>query len=147
MNSEIEKEIDSLKRTIRWEQINNQCLYEIIMLSDKMSEIKAFFSKQGIDSIAVYGLGRVGKAFVNLMKKSGVRVAYCLDRNKSISLEGVEVRHSLENATGDIDMMVVTVELDFDKIKAEMKLDDSVSVVTVRDLMEAILLIPEKIDL
>ena len=132
-------------KALRWEQTISQTLYEILLVSSIQNKIKPVLNEQGYKRIVIYGLGKTGRAFLDLMKKNDIEVVCCIDKNKSIVLENTKVIHSLDELDCNADVIVVTVELEFNEIAQKIREVTDIPVVLIRDLLENVLLIPEKI--
>ena len=68
------------------------------------------FEKYGYKNIAIYGMGRVGKALVKELENSNIDIAYAIDQNSRIEYENLEIK-SLDDALPKVDVMFVTIEV------------------------------------
>ncbi len=144
MNSHYDEDkIDRIRRALRKEQIINQSLFELVLISDRKKELSDIFALLGVNSIAVYGMGKVGVAFYQLLVETSVDIKYCVDKNEFIEWNALDIRHSLDDMTDDVDMIIVTVDIGYEKIKAEIMEKVNVPIVLLRDLVEGLLLIPD----
>lgn len=77
--------------------------------------------KHGIKTIAIYGMGKVGKHFAFELKDSKVSIKYIIDQ-KSLGdvIDGVPV-YTLADTLPAVDAIIVTVVFDFDNIKSKLE--------------------------
>ena len=68
------------------------------------------FEKYGYKNIAIYGMGRVGKALVKELENSNIDIVYAIDQNSRIEYENLEIK-SLDDALPKVDVMFVTIEV------------------------------------
>lgn len=77
--------------------------------------------KKGYKSIAIYGMGKVGKHFIYELKDTGVEIKYILDR-RSARLDEAEIPvYAIGEELPIADAVIVTAVFDFDSIKEELE--------------------------
>ena len=103
----------------------SQALYEIIMIEYSGFDLHKFLEEQGICHIAIYCMGRVGKALLEMLIRHGAVVKYCYDKDEITVIEGVKVIHDVYEDAGEVDLILVTSEQAYPGIKSiiEMKND------------------------
>ena len=92
--------------------------------------------------IGVYGLGKVGRVFVELLAREGVKVRYVVDKDLNAQAEFYTTIHSVLDMTDDIDAMIITSDFYFDEIKEEILAHRDVQIVLLHDMLESIATIP-----
>ena len=108
--------------------------------------INLFLKKQGLDRVAVYGLGKVGQLFVQMLKKEGVEVVYVTDQNKDTQVQGIKTIHSTEEMSDDVDAVIVTSGFYYSEIKRSIDKEINVRVILLRDLLDYIAMEPIRVE-
>lgn len=109
----------------RWLQIKN-----------RGGSLAAFFLDNQIDSVAIYGMGEIGKRLYEELKGSRVKVAYGIDKNaKNIFIEGLAV-YRLDETLPKVNAVIVT-PMHFYEIQKEIyrRMGKEVDVVFVEDVV------------
>lgn len=109
----------------RWLQIKN-----------KGGSLAVFFLDNQIDSVAIYGMGEIGKRLYEELKGSKVKVAYGIDKNaKNIFIEDFVV-YRLDETLPKVNAVIVT-PMYFYEIKENIyrKMGDEVDVVFIEDII------------
>ena len=134
-----------MDREIYVERIISQCLFDILLIQNMSIDVKGFLKKHGINKIAIHGMGKLGKAFLSMLIKSGVDVVYGVDRDRNIEIENFDLKHSINEMTAEVDIVVITSELSYRDIDREIKTVIDVPTIVVRDMLEGMLLVPQSI--
>lgn len=71
--------------------------------------INAYFQREGIKKIAIYGLGGIGQAFLKVVGQLNICVVYGIDKEKK-QVEGMPTC-SLEDALEKVDAVIITLKL------------------------------------
>ena len=81
----------------KWMQIRNKNL-----------GLKSYFQDNKMRTAAIYGIGALGRLFIEQLKLDGVTVSYGIDKRKSeININEIQV-YSPEDALPAVDVIVVT---------------------------------------
>lgn len=78
-----------------------------------------YFNKHGIKSVAIYGMGRLGKHLKYELEKSGIKVDYVIDEGEKI-IYGEETHYNLRDSLPLVDAVVVTPIDEFEEIKEKI---------------------------
>jgi hypothetical protein len=128
-------------------QANYDVCRDLLALVGSEKGLTQYFSKQNINTIAVYGLGEIGRVFYTLAKKSGIQIAYCIDTKGSdvISLMN-KGRSDIEpqditvirpdETYEDVDAIVISVPFDTEVIKQNIKLHTKIKALTLREIID-----------
>lgn len=85
-------------------------------LKQKHKSIKDYLEKNEIHSVAIYGMGRLGKRLYQELKQEEASVDYVIDRNEKLS--DFEVRCIRpEDEMPLTDLIIVTAVYDYEEIK------------------------------
>ena len=131
---------EELKDLLKKERRISWNLYKIGQLLCSNLNIKEVFSKQGFDKIAVYGYGKVGQLFMNLMSKNNVEIGYCIDKKANIYGTEIEIRHNIEDIDNSVDVIIVTADYYFDEIKSEINNYLDIKILSVTKILEELML-------
>ncbi|MCM1182641.1 MAG: glycosyltransferase family 2 protein [Roseburia sp.] len=86
--------------------------------SEMLDGMRGFFEKKGIRNVAIYGLGNVGMAFLDVAKLTSVKVMYGFDQ-KAVPVKTIPV-YSVINNYGDVDAVIITMRVYDDGVKREL---------------------------
>lgn len=116
------EEVKNLFIQQRKEHILYEFMNRWLELKQKGIELSIFFSRQGIQTIAIYGIHHMGERLYDELKESGVKVVYAIDRNpKPLDIPVLRPDEILDQ----VDAVVITPIFDFLEIKENLsgKLD------------------------
>lgn len=145
MSDLVKAKIEDVEFQLSVERAIAQTLYEAMIIEYSVEDIKQSLANQKLQRIAIYGMGKVGKVIYELFKRNELEVVYCIDLNKNIELNNVDLRHSIDDMTNDIDAVIVTPEMYFEEISEEIKKKVDCRILMARDLLENILLLTEQL--
>lgn len=75
-----------------------------------------YISKNNIQTVAIYGMGKIGKHLKYELEKAGIEIAYVIDEGENI-IYSKETRYNLRDALPLVDLVIVTPMEEFEKIK------------------------------
>lgn len=102
-----------------WETKRYQKKYDLVYqwmkLKQNHIELIEFFQERNISSLAVYGIGDLGRL---ICKEPGINeiIKYGIDRRGEIELEGLSI-YTLESIKHDVDAILITPVLITDEIE------------------------------
>lgn len=102
------------------------------------NKIKEYLINENIKSIAIYGIGRVGKLLFNELRKEEVLIEYTVDQYTA-QIQNICKMYRPEEELPDVDMMIVT-SYEYEEIKLEMQRKKIYNVVSVEDFLDKVLL-------
>lgn len=82
--------------------------------------IKSVFEENAIYSVAVYGLGRIGKNLIAELANQNIRTLYCVDKNYGEDTYKEIPCYGIESMLPDADILIITVSGSVDEIKTEI---------------------------
>ncbi|MCR4651615.1 MAG: hypothetical protein K5662_07635 [Lachnospiraceae bacterium] len=144
-NEQLHNKIEDLERGLLIEKMISQTLFEIIMLEYSSLSIKDILDEIKINKVAIYGMGRIGKALYEMFIRNQISVIYCVDMNKNIELETTEIIHDIKKMTNNVDAVIITPEIHFESIKKNIESIVDCPIIMARELIENILLLPQPI--
>ena len=105
---------------------------------DRNINIADFFAEQGIKSIAVYGMGELGKRFVAELKNSAVEIKYVIDKHPDLLYDNIKIislEQLQEKGAEPVDMVIVTPIHDFEKIEKAISGCGDFDIVSLEDVI------------
>ncbi len=110
-------------------------------------DIKRILNDQGIDRIAIYGMGEEGKLLYWMFRKAHVNIGFITDKEyNNIVMETTPVLppENVASNVRDIDLIVVSSDYYFDEIRNDLGSELDVPVISARILLENCLMCTKK---
>lgn len=126
------EEIVKVKKMIRI----NEALNKWLELMQNGRGLMTYFLNNGYKSVAIYGMGDLGKKLFYELTKEGIDVLYTIDKNIGTddAYKMVPLREKLSGA----DVMVVTAVSSFDDIYLDLKSRFDGEIVNIEDVLWSI---------
>ena len=119
--------------------IKNIFLYNVcgslLLLREKNVDLSSFFAENGLKRIAVYGMGRIGQSFIELLKDTDYAVSYGIDRNKP---KGIVPVYGLDENLPEADIVVVTI-WEIKDVKETLIVNEGCRIVGIKDILDVVL--------
>lgn len=78
-----------------------------------------YFDKNNIETVAIYGMGKIGKHLKYELEKAGIKIAYVIDEGESV-IYSKEAHYNLRDALPMVDLVIVTPTEEFEEIKKKI---------------------------
>ena len=127
-----QEEIAKVKKMIRI----NEALNKWIELKQNGCRLKNYFSNNGYRSVAIYGMGDLGKKLFYELTNDSVDVSYTIDKN--IGTDDAYKMIPLTEILPNADVMVVTAVSSFDEIYLDLKSRFDGEIVNIEDVLWSI---------
>ena len=88
-------------------------------LREEGKGIYDYLLKYGVKTVAVYGMGRLGKHLIHELSGSGIEIKYIIDRRSKINHPEYQIK-SIEGELEKVDAVIITPIWDFDQIYEEL---------------------------
>lgn len=88
----------------------------------------------GFSTIAVYGLGKIGKHVINEIKKSNVNVQYAIDRVRSGKYDSLVVKR-VDEPLPKVDAIIVTTIYDFEEVEEMLAKKVNYSIISLEEIL------------
>lgn len=105
-----------------------------ITIHEEGKSLESVLEERNIRTVAVYGLGKLGKHVVTQLTGSKVKVAYAIDRAVRGYWQDVEVM-PLQGHMPDVDAIIVTAINDMDAIEENLKKHTSCTILSLEELL------------
>lgn len=103
-------------------------------LKQEGRSLEEYFLKNGYLSVAVYGMGVVGKRLIKELRNSKIQVIYGIDQNEDMVYTDLKVV-TMQDELIKVDAVVVTVVKEFDAIREELLEKTDCSVIAIEDIL------------
>ncbi len=103
---------------------------------EKGYEICSFFEDNHVQSVAIYGMGKIGQHLKYELDRSGIKLAYVVDQGESV-IYGKEKHYNLYDNLPLVDMIIVTPINEFTEIKDKiLNNNKKLKVVSIEELFQ-----------
>jgi len=110
-------------------------LNQWLVINQEGKSLEQYFINNNYKTIAIYGVGNLGKRLYEELKNSSIKVKYAIDRDTSNKLMDLEV-FSVEDVLEDVDVIVVTPVFAFEEIEFEINSNYDFPIVSLGDIIE-----------
>lgn len=133
----LEKEYQSVYRT-------NEILYKMIACEYNSVDVGGILEGWKIRSVAIYGMGRLGRAFAYMILRHGMCIKYVVDKNENLQMDLniSDVRHRIDDITDDVDLIIITTINNAEDIKQDIFSTSNVCAISIEDFLDDLLLNP-----
>lgn len=129
------KEIENLKEINGRYRSYWTLLNDWLTLKEQGIELETYFVKRGIRSIAIYGIGLLGKHLYYELEKSVVEIKCIIDRGAAFGKKGVLLCRP-EEELPETDMIVVTATYAYSEIYEQLKERGYTNIVSLEYVIE-----------
>lgn len=100
--------------------------------------MKDYFLERGIHSIAIYGIGLLGKHLYFELKDSEIEINGIIDRETDFNRKGIAL-YQPEGDLPEADMIVVTVTYAYHEISGQLKKRGIRNVISLEEIIQTVL--------
>lgn len=94
-----------------------------------------YFINNNINTVAIYGMGEMGKRLIKELKNSNIKVKYVVDKNKNLDIDDDITLITKDDMFKQVDAIIVTATFAFDDIRKELKEKVSFPVISLEDII------------
>lgn len=127
-----QEEISKVQKMIRINESFNKWLE----LKQNNYRLKGYFENNNYKSVAIYGMGDLGKRLFRELADDGVLVSYTIDRN--IGVDDKYKMIVLPERLPEVDVVIVTAVSSFDDIYLDLKGRFNGEIVSIEDVLWSI---------
>ena len=111
-------------------------LYDIWLKNiEEGKALCSYFNRRGHERVAVYGMGMIGKHFVEQLKNTNVKVIYTIDRGV-VNVNGKQYSYREANELlGLPDVIVVTPLMEYEDIKQLLNSEYECEIVSAEEII------------
>lgn len=91
-----------------------------LSLKEKEVSLAQYFERNEISSVAIYGMGRLGKHLLSDLQQSQISVEFVIDKRQEIKNIDLPI-YNIEAAPVDVDTVVVALDYEYEKVIRELK--------------------------
>lgn len=120
----------NIKRLKSYYDILNKWL----SMKQKGESLEKYFIEYGYESVAIYGMGELGKRLYDELKDTNIKVLYGIDKNFGGKYLDIDIK-SLDEELPDVDVTVVTAVFAFDEIVSELEDKLSSQIISLNEVL------------
>jgi phosphoglycerate dehydrogenase-like enzyme len=124
-----QEEISKVQKMIRINESFNKWLE----LKQNNYRLKGYFENNNYKSVAIYGMGDLGKRLFRELADDGVVVSYTIDKN--IGVDDKYKMIALSERLPEVDVVIVTAVSSFDDIYLDLKGRFNGEIVSIEDVL------------
>lgn len=83
--------------------------------------IADYFINNNINSIAIYGMGEMGRCLIKELKNYNIDIKYVIDQNENLTIDDDIIVITPKSKFKKVDAIIVTATFAFDEIKKELE--------------------------
>ncbi len=91
-------------------------------------------AQREIFTIALYGMGKIGKHVINELKGSSITVVYAIDRAKSGLYDSIVVKR-IDDTLPKVDAVLVAAVYDFDEIEETLRKYVTYPIISLEEIL------------
>ena len=99
--------------------------------------LRKYIELKGIGSIAIYGIGRIGKILFNQLRKEGVPIQYTVDQYTS-QIQDICKMYRPDEIFPNVDLLIVT-SFDYEEVSLKLKKKGIENVVSIEKFLDDII--------
>ncbi len=105
-----------------------------LKLKETNQTIEEHLKKKGIKTVAIYGMGDLGKHLLNDLKNTDIEVKYAIDRS-FLAISEIDI-YEPDADMPPVDAVIITPVFDYDSICKNLKLKVNCKLLSIADLVE-----------
>lgn len=109
-------------------------LNQWLILKQEGKTLEEYFINNGYKTIAIYGMGEMGKRLHDELKSSSIQIKYAVDENDADTYSDIEVLGK-EEGYPYADVIVVTATFAYDDIREELQRKVTFPVISLDDVV------------
>ena len=109
-------------------------LLQWIRVKQEKKSLVDYFIRNGISTIAIYGMRELGEALIEELRDTGIIVKYGIDKNADNIFAEVDM-YTPEESLEPVDAIVVTAVHYYDEIEQDLKEKTNAKIVSIEDVV------------
>lgn len=99
--------------------------------------ISSYFEEKKIRSVAIYGVGILGRILILALQKTDVQIIYLIDRREFTEINNIPVIKTNDSRINEVDAIIVTPIYEFENIKTISLKDIKCKIISLEDIIYA----------
>lgn len=128
---------DELKKVDKFKGYYNMLL-QWIDIKQEGKSLSEYFVRNNYKTIAIYGMGEMGRKLYDELKDSEIEIKYVIDKDSITAYSPVDVKE-LDDFDGEdkveVDVVVVTATFAFDEIQKEVSEKINCPIISLEDVI------------
>lgn len=112
-----------------------QTLNQWLKLLHRKKYISDYLIKTGYHKIAIYGIGNLGKRFIEELENTSVEIKYLIDKEPPKNLVTTIPYRIPEELPKDVDAIIVTAVFDYEAIEHKLVQKTKIPILSLQDLV------------
>lgn len=105
-----------------------------LSMKQKGESLEEYFLDYGYKSVAIYGMGELGKRLYDELKDTSIKVLYAIDKNSGGKYLDIDIKSPDEDLP-EVDVTVVTAVFAFDEILSELEDKLSSQIISLNEVL------------
>lgn len=105
-----------------------------LSMKQKGESLEKYFLDYGYKSVAIYGMGELGKRLYDELKDTSIKVLYAIDKNSGGKYLDIDIK-SPDEKLPEVDVTVVTAVFAFDEILLELEDKLSSQIISLNEVL------------
>ena len=105
-----------------------------VKIKQEGKNLSAYFEQNGYKRIAIYGMSYAGETLLEELQKSGIEVAYGIDKNAASVYADVDIV-SIDDGLDEVDAVVVTAITFFNEIEEQLIQKLKCPIISLEDIL------------
>lgn len=128
---------EKLQRILNKQGLIANCLDNWMLLKEKEINPAEYLRRYNYKTVAVYGMGILGKHLLFDLERAGIEIAYIIDRRVDLNHPRLEIK-SVNDVLEKVDAVVVTAIADFDEIYEVLRTKVKCPVLSISELISEV---------
>ena len=108
-----------------------------LCLKEQEVSFEKYFAEQQISTIAIYGMGRLGRHLYQELESSNVEIKYVIDKRTNIKNVDLDI-YSMEDATISVDAVVVALDYEYHNVVALLRARGFEKIILIEEIVNAL---------
>ncbi len=114
----------------------NELMYIFFYMKNTKRRFRTYFDKRNYKSVAVYGMGNLGKVLVEELIYEGVKVEYAIDKRADNIFYAIDIYEPDDIFLKRVDVLVITALTCLSEIKEKLYEKLNCDIVFIEDIIK-----------
>lgn len=136
INSGLET-LEKLKENLRKYSVRTRIFDKWLLINGNEISISKYFEDKGINAVAIYGMGRLGRHLLSDLKKNNISVEYVIDKRANIKNIDLPI-YDMESVPVSVDTVIVALDSEYEKVIWSLEKKGFKNVLLIENVIEEI---------